>query len=101
MFRLWLIKFVCTEAESCVLLQSFVVVSDRFGTAVIHRFSATPSFYILSPWNPVRRAAIAVHVNQYFDLLIILCILVNCIFLALPNYSWLQYTEYVRCFTLG
>jgi len=66
-------------------LQTFCVIGPRFKREYIYRFSATPSFYLLPPWNPFRRFCVYIATSQYFDYFIILTILTNCIFLAMPN----------------
>jgi hypothetical protein len=37
----------------------------------------------LTPWNPVRKLAVYVATNQFFDYIVILTILCNCIFMSL------------------
>lgn len=44
------------------LFQTFVVLNKG---KTIFRFSATPALYILSPFHPVRRAAIKILVHSY------------------------------------
>ena len=73
--------------------QTFVVITKRFKKKYIHRFSATKSCFLLSPWNPLRRAAVMVYTNQFFDYFIITTILINCVFLALPEYSFKETAE--------
>ncbi|KAK2183412.1 hypothetical protein NP493_313g05044, partial [Ridgeia piscesae] len=75
--------------------QTFVVITKRFKKKYIHRFSATKSCFLLSPWNPLRRAAVMVYTNQFFDYFIITTILINCVFLALPEYSFKETAEFV------
>ncbi|XP_075240737.1 sodium channel protein 1 brain-like isoform X3 [Convolutriloba macropyga] len=62
--------------------KSFVVISKRMGRNTIYRFSATKAMYFLSPLHPLRRFMMFVATNQWFDALVILCILVNCVFLT-------------------
>ncbi|KAK2186824.1 hypothetical protein NP493_188g08074 [Ridgeia piscesae] len=58
---------------------TFVVVArDK----VIYRFSATSGFFCLSPFNPIRRAAIYVLTHPFFMMLVMIVILVNCVFMA-------------------
>lgn len=68
-----------------VCLQTFCVVSKRFRKNYIHRFTATSSFFIYSPWNPVRRVCIWVSTNQLFDYFVMATILLNCVFLAMTE----------------
>lgn len=67
------------------LLQTFCVVSKRFRKNYIHRFTATNSFFLFSPWNPTRRACIFLSTNQYFDYVVMATILLNCVFLAMTE----------------
>ncbi|KAG8232692.1 hypothetical protein J437_LFUL011439 [Ladona fulva] len=64
---------------------TFCVVSKRFKKNYIHRFTATPAFFLFSPWNPVRRACIFLSTNQYFDYVVMTTILLNCVFLAMTE----------------
>ncbi|CAG5099650.1 Oidioi.mRNA.OKI2018_I69.XSR.g16619.t1.cds [Oikopleura dioica] len=65
--------------------KTFCVINRRFGKRYINRFSASKSLYLFSPFNPVRRAAIKAIINPGFDVVIILTILINCVFLALDD----------------
>ncbi|KAK3907117.1 Sodium channel protein 60E, partial [Frankliniella fusca] len=64
---------------------TFCVVSKRFRKNYIHRFTATSSFFIFSPWNPVRRVCIWLSTNQLFDYFVMATILLNCVFLAMTE----------------
>jgi hypothetical protein len=70
---------LCTDV---VVFQTFCVVSKRFRKNYIHRFTATKSFFLFSPWNAVRRTCIFLSTNQYFDYVVMTTILLNCVFLA-------------------
>ncbi|RZF45624.1 hypothetical protein LSTR_LSTR010575, partial [Laodelphax striatellus] len=61
---------------------TFCVVSKRFRKNYIHRFTATNSFFLFSPWNSIRRTCIFLSTNQYFDYVVMTTILLNCVFLA-------------------
>ncbi|CAL4063472.1 unnamed protein product, partial [Meganyctiphanes norvegica] len=65
--------------------ETFCVVSKRFSKNYVHRFSATKSLFLFSPWNPLRRVAIYLCTNQYFDYIVMGTILLNCIFLAMTK----------------
>lgn len=67
------------------LFQTFCVVSKRFRKNYIHRFTATSSFFMFSPWSPTRRACIFLCTNQYFDYVVMATILLNCVFLAMTE----------------
>lgn len=77
--------FVSTLYRLMCLFQTFCVIAPRFKREYIYRFSSTSSFFLLPPWNPVRRFCMYVATSQYFDYFIILTILANCVFLAMPN----------------
>ncbi|XP_063043751.1 sodium channel protein type 4 subunit alpha A-like isoform X1 [Engraulis encrasicolus] len=63
--------------------KTFVVISKG---NVIHRFNAEPAldWLWLRPFSPVRQAAIQVLLHSLFRLFIVLTILANCVFLAMP-----------------
>ncbi|XP_033633746.1 sodium channel protein 1 brain-like isoform X2 [Asterias rubens] len=63
--------------------QTFCVVGKRFGKSSLFRLSSTESCFLLSPLNPIRKFMLYVLTNQFFDVFVILTILVNCVFLAL------------------
>jgi hypothetical protein len=79
----------CEAAEwvdaLCSTLQTFCVVSKRFRKNYIHRFTATSSFFMFSPWNAVRRTCIFLSTNQLFDYVVMTTILLNCVFLAMSD----------------
>ena len=79
--------------RALLLQQTFVVITNRFKKKSIHRFSASRSCFLLAPWNPLRRLAITVYTNQFFDYFIITTILVNCVFLTLPGYAFTDVGE--------
>uniref|UniRef100_A0A6I8NC68 Sodium channel protein n=1 Tax=Ornithorhynchus anatinus TaxID=9258 RepID=A0A6I8NC68_ORNAN len=73
------------------------IVLNRAKT--IFRFSATPALFALSPFHPLRRAAIKVLVHSYPGplpgLSIMFTILTNCGFMALSDPPpWAKYVEY-------
>ncbi|KAG8310962.1 hypothetical protein J6590_053463 [Homalodisca vitripennis] len=72
------------SCHSCkaALGATFCVVSKRFRKNYIHRFTATSSFFLFSPWNTIRRTCIFLSTNQYFDYVVMATILLNCVFLA-------------------
>uniref|UniRef100_A0A452GZ33 Sodium voltage-gated channel alpha subunit 5 n=1 Tax=Gopherus agassizii TaxID=38772 RepID=A0A452GZ33_9SAUR len=73
--------------------KTFIVLNKG---KTIFRFSATPALYILSPFHPVRRAAIKILVHSYpFSMFIMCTILTNCVFMAQSEVqSWNKYVEY-------
>ncbi|XP_025994823.1 sodium channel protein 60E isoform X2 [Solenopsis invicta] len=73
------------EIDNFIYNETFCVVSKRFRKNYIHRFTATNSWYIFSPWNPIRRTCIFLSTNQYFDYVVMATILLNCVFLAMTE----------------
>ncbi|XP_017557725.1 sodium channel, voltage-gated, type I like, alpha b isoform X4 [Pygocentrus nattereri] len=72
--------------------RTFIVLNR--GKAIF-RFNATPALYILSPFNPLRRAAIKVLVHSMFSFVIMCTILTNCAFMTLSNPpEWAKNVEY-------
>ncbi|KAL2747110.1 sodium channel protein 60E isoform X1 [Vespula maculifrons] len=74
-----------TIYDLCYVPSTFCVVSKRFRKNYIHRFTATNSWFIFSPWNPIRRCCIFLSTNQYFDYMVMATILLNCVFLAMTE----------------
>ncbi|XP_031785455.1 sodium channel protein 60E isoform X2 [Nasonia vitripennis] len=72
---------------------TFCVVSKRFRKNYIHRFTATKSWFIFSPWNPIRRCCIFLSTNQYFDYMVMTTIILNCVFLAMTE--TIEEAEYI------
>ncbi|XP_046661373.1 sodium channel protein 60E-like [Homalodisca vitripennis] len=70
------------EIDNFIYDETFCVVSKRFRKNYIHRFTATSSFFLFSPWNTIRRTCIFLSTNQYFDYVVMATILLNCVFLA-------------------
>lgn len=68
-----------------IIFQTFVAIAPRFSNKYIHRFHATKALGLLTPWNPVRKLSVYIATNQFFDYLVILTILCNCVFLAMPD----------------
>ncbi|KAG5346938.1 SCN60 protein, partial [Acromyrmex charruanus] len=73
------------EIDNFIYDETFCVVSKRFRKNYIHRFAATNSWFIFSPWNPIRRCCIFLSTNQYFDYVVMATILLNCVFLAMTE----------------
>ncbi|NXD77472.1 SCN5A protein, partial [Halcyon senegalensis] len=82
--------------------KTFIVLNKG---KTIFRFSATPALYILSPFHPVRRAAIKIlsynmlfsliHLFTLFSMFIMCTILTNCVFMAQSETPpWNKYVEY-------
>ncbi|XP_076097687.1 sodium channel protein para-like isoform X8 [Mytilus galloprovincialis] len=62
----------------------------------IYRFSATNALFLLSPFNPFRRIALYLLVHPLFNALVIITIIVNCVFMAMPeDKKYGDYIEYV------
>ncbi|XP_075685505.1 sodium channel protein type 2 subunit alpha-like [Rhinoderma darwinii] len=61
----------------------------------ISRFSATSALYILTPFNPIRKAAIKILVHSLFSIFIMCTILTNCVFMTMSNPpEWTKNVEY-------
>ncbi|KAM6947041.1 sodium channel, voltage gated, type VIII, alpha subunit b isoform 1-T1 [Lycodopsis pacificus] len=73
--------------------KTFIVVNRG---KTIFRFSATPSVYILSPFNLLRLIAIKILIHSYPFTMIIMCtILTNCIFMTFSEPpDWTKQVEY-------
>ncbi|XP_009985852.1 PREDICTED: sodium channel protein type 5 subunit alpha-like isoform X1 [Tauraco erythrolophus] len=72
--------------------KTFIVLNKG---KTIFRFSATPALYVLSPFHPIRRAAIKILVHSLFSMFIMCTILTNCVFMAQSETpSWNKYVEY-------
>ncbi|XP_065216673.1 sodium channel protein 60E isoform X2 [Planococcus citri] len=70
------------EIDNFIYEETFCVVSKRFRKNYVHRFTATHSFFLFSPWNPIRRTMVYIATNQIFDYVVMATILLNCVFLA-------------------
>ncbi|XP_047731649.1 sodium channel protein type 5 subunit alpha isoform X1 [Prionailurus viverrinus] len=72
--------------------KTFIVLNKG---KTIFRFSATNALYVLSPFHPVRRAAVKILVHSFFSMLIMCTILTNCVFMAQHDPPpWTKYVEY-------
>uniref|UniRef100_A0AAQ4QXC4 Sodium channel protein n=1 Tax=Gasterosteus aculeatus aculeatus TaxID=481459 RepID=A0AAQ4QXC4_GASAC len=73
--------------------KTFIVLNSG---KTLFRFSATPSLYILSPFNLLRRIAIKILIHSYPFIMIIMCtILTNCIFMTFSDPpEWSKQVEY-------
>ncbi|XP_073757998.1 sodium channel protein type 5 subunit alpha isoform X6 [Callorhinus ursinus] len=72
--------------------KTFIVLNKG---KTIFRFSATNALYVLSPFHPVRRAAVKILVHSLFSMLIMCTILTNCVFMAQHDPPpWTKYVEY-------
>ncbi|XP_074630746.1 sodium channel protein 1 brain-like isoform X1 [Acropora palmata] len=65
--------------------QTFLIVAKKFNKQYVYRFHASDSLYIFSPRSKIRRFVLFLITHQYFELLILLTILTNCVFLAMSN----------------
>ncbi|ELK25139.1 Sodium channel protein type 5 subunit alpha [Myotis davidii] len=73
--------------------KTFIVLNKG---KTIFRFSATNALYVLSPFHPIRRAAVKILVHSYPLRMLIMCtILTNCVFMAQHDPPpWTKYVEY-------
>lgn len=82
------------ELDPYYKAQKTFIVIDKKNT--IYRFNTEPACYCLSPFNPVRRAAIRILIHSLFSLVIMLTILTNCVFMAMSDPpGWSKILEYV------
>ncbi|XP_053401964.1 sodium channel protein type 4 subunit alpha B-like isoform X1 [Mercenaria mercenaria] len=51
----------------------------------VFRFSATDGFFLLSPFNLLRRIALYILVHPWFSILVMLTILANCVFMTINH----------------
>ncbi|XP_029287565.1 sodium channel, voltage gated, type VIII, alpha subunit b isoform X2 [Cottoperca gobio] len=73
-------------------LKTFIVLNKG---KTLFRFSATPSVYILSPFNLLRRIAIKILIHSLFSMIIMCTILTNCIFMTFSDPpEWSKQVEY-------
>ncbi|XP_017271368.1 sodium channel, voltage gated, type VIII, alpha subunit b isoform X5 [Kryptolebias marmoratus] len=72
--------------------KTFIVLNKG---KTIFRFSATPSLYIISPFNLFRRIAIKILIHSLFSMIIMCTILTNCIFMTFSDPpDWSKQVEY-------
>ena len=71
---------------------TFIVVSKG---GAITRYSARPSFFIFSPFHPIRRLALMIFSHWFFNLFIISTILANCYVMMIPETATTSSTEIV------
>ena len=71
---------------------TFIVIKKGGG---ILRYSATPSFFIFSPFHPVRRLALSIFSHWFFDFFIISTILANCYVMMQPDSPYTNASEII------
>uniref|UniRef100_A0A3Q2G995 Sodium channel protein n=1 Tax=Cyprinodon variegatus TaxID=28743 RepID=A0A3Q2G995_CYPVA len=74
--------------------KTFMVVNNK---KLIYRFNAASAFYILSPFNLIRRLSfkILVHSYPFGNIMLIMCtILINCAFMTMNNQQETKSVEY-------
>ncbi|CAH3140850.1 unnamed protein product [Porites lobata] len=67
---------------------TFLVLRQHGTNSLAHqvfRFNKARSMWLFGPLQPLRLWAISLVTNQYFELLVIIVILINCVFLALKH----------------
>ncbi|XP_041634005.1 sodium channel, voltage gated, type VIII, alpha subunit b isoform X2 [Cheilinus undulatus] len=81
------------DLDPYYLNQKTFIVLNKGKT--IFRFSATPSLYIISPFNIFRRIAIKILIHSLFSMIIMCTILTNCIFMTFSDPpEWSKQVEY-------
>jgi len=73
------------------VFQTFCVISKKYKKNYIYRFSCSKSLYLIGPLNPIRKAAIWLVTQQWFDILMIVTIIANCVTLGMTQ------NEYEKC----
>ena len=71
---------------------TFIVVSKGGSIA---RYSANPSFFLFSPFHPVRRLALMIFTHWFFNTFVICTILANCYAMMLPDSPLISASEVV------
>uniref|UniRef100_A0A3Q3QWW3 Sodium channel protein n=1 Tax=Monopterus albus TaxID=43700 RepID=A0A3Q3QWW3_MONAL len=72
--------------------KTFIVLNKK---KFIFRFNADPALYLLSPLNPLRRISIRILVHSLFNVMIMLTIITNCVFMTLKKPpDWTKNVEY-------
>lgn len=66
--------------EKCIYLQVFIVIGKDL---TINRFSAHNALFCMSPFNPVRKIALYALVHPLFNMIVMLTIITNCVFMAM------------------
>ncbi|KAG7495455.1 sodium channel protein type 8 subunit alpha-like isoform X1 [Solea senegalensis] len=81
------------DLDPYYLNQKTFIVLNKGKT--LFRFSATPSLYIISPFNIFRRIAIKILIHSLFSMIIMCTILTNCIFMTFSDPpEWSKQVEY-------
>ncbi|XP_028398945.1 sodium channel protein 60E-like isoform X2 [Dendronephthya gigantea] len=73
--------------------ETFVVIARRFGKQIVYRFNKQKSLCLFSPRSSLRQFVIFLTTNQYFELFILVLIIINCILLAFKDQP--EEVEYV------
>uniref|UniRef100_G3NXF0 Ion transport domain-containing protein n=1 Tax=Gasterosteus aculeatus aculeatus TaxID=481459 RepID=G3NXF0_GASAC len=75
--------------------KTFIVVNKD---NIVHRFNAEQACYLLSPFNPLRTAAIRIYLHSLFNFFILVTILTNCVLMTMSDPpAWFKVAE--RVFT--
>lgn len=70
--------------------QTFCVISKKYKKNYIYRYSCSKSLFLFGPLNPLRKLAIYIITHQWFDILIILTILSNCVTLGMQENRFVE-----------
>jgi len=80
MYRYVYYVSICIDIQPvCLSFQVFIVIGRDH---TIYRFSAHNGLFCLSPFNPIRRVALLTLVHPLFNIVVMLTILTNCVFMA-------------------
>ncbi|BFZ11652.1 hypothetical protein BsWGS_14691 [Bradybaena similaris] len=72
--------------------KTFVVINKDKN---VYRFSATNAIFLLTPFNPIRRMSIYILVHPFFNLIVMVTILANCIVMATTSWVAPPYVEHI------
>ncbi|XP_061330268.1 sodium channel protein type 5 subunit alpha-like isoform X2 [Pezoporus flaviventris] len=72
--------------------KTFMVLNK---SRIIYRFTATSALCIISPFNPVRKAAIKIMIHSLFTCFIICTVVLNCVSMTVKLPHELYWTEYI------
>jgi len=70
--------------------KTFIVINKNHQ---IYRFSAQKALCLLDPFSQIRRFAIYLLTHSLFSIFVMITILVNCVFMALPHHRVPEMTE--------
>lgn len=64
---------------------TFVIVQNKVGKQAVFRFNKEPSLWLFGPTSIVRRISVYIVTHQWFEMIILLTIVTNCVFMAISD----------------